>query len=139
MTSSSDVEDTNHPRILSITVEKNQTYEVAKITIPESTQTVTCDHFLRYAQEIKEISKTCKVNRFLIDVGQLSFSGDIFDQYKLAYRVFRDLEFRLDWKLALLIPPENQSYDFLETVMINAGYRVRKFIAMPVAINWLVL
>ncbi len=134
----SDTEDANHPRILSVTTEENQICKIVKITALESTTTMTCDHLLRYAQEIKEIANTSEVNRFLIDASQLSFAGNISEQYNLAYRVFRDFEFRLDWKLALLIPPENQSYDFLENVMRNAGYRVRKFIAMPVAMNWLV-
>ena len=77
------------------------------------------------------------INNFLIDLTDAVNKSDLLTQHQYAYEDFKRLGVDIKSKIALLIKDGEHSHDFIETVLINAGYTCKRFNNEQDAINWL--
>jgi len=78
------------------------------------------------------------IKRFLVDLTESRNTADIYDLRSFAQKQtdrFADLRFKM--RLALLVLPDDNSFDPLETVMYNAGHQVKQFTDHKEAIGYL--
>ena len=86
----------------------------------------------KFAMEINirahELGRKTNIGRFLMDLRQSRNTDDVIQNYNFAYKDMK-VDDRIDRKaiVALLVSPDDNSHDFIETVSINTGLNVRKF------------
>ena len=68
--------------------------------------------------------------------GRISRSGTL-GKYRYAHAVANQSGLTRDWKVALLKDRGDETPDFLETVMVNAGYAFLIFEDEEEAFDWL--
>jgi hypothetical protein len=80
-----------------------------------------------------------QVTRIMFDArgAGTAFQTPIAAQYEYAYHQARELGLTRMWRIAMLVPLGDRSYDFLETALINAGYVAQLFNDERQAVEWL--
>ena len=98
---------------------------------------LTPDIAKQLAKESEAIRKREGVARALLDARQAVCAAELWEQYSLAYReIGQSIADRAE-RIAILVNPDDRSYDFLEIVFWNAGYNVKSFSDEDNALGWL--
>ena len=73
----------------------------------------------------------------LIDIRGTTSVSSVADKYEFAHEKAKTIGMPYHWRFAFLIDRGDDSPDFIETVMENAGYMFRIFDDEREAIDWL--
>ena len=83
-------------------------------------------------------SSECGIDNFLFDLRSAHNETSLYKHYEIVYKDSKDLGFKLRSKHALVVSRENMAdYDFVETILVNAGYQGKIFTEELSAIEWL--
>jgi hypothetical protein len=111
---------------------------LARVGIFAETGQITLESCERHIRTMVLCSQNEDCHRFLVDLSESELVSSIGEQYKFAYERAEKIGLRRSWSIALLTAPMDESHDFLEIVVWNAGYRLRCFDDENAAVNWLV-
>ena len=92
---------------------------------------------LTLAGELVHLGKNSDVIGCLIDIRGTTSVSDVADKYYFAYEKTKVAGLPHHWRCAFLIDQGDDSPDFIETVMYNAGYLLKLFEHEREAIDWL--
>ena len=85
-----------------------------------------------------EKSKESGIDKFLLDLRRAANQASLTSQWWAIKNLMKDLGFKPRSKLALLVTPELLAdYDFVETLLVNAGYLSKRSTNESEAIKWL--
>jgi len=98
---------------------------------------MTSEVSIRCGAEIVPLSEKKHVKRFLFDVREAPNTQTDVQNYNFATEEISDFSFPHDSRSAFLVNPDDTSHDFITTLFLNAGYRVRSFTDEEAAISWL--
>ena len=98
---------------------------------------MTSEVGIRCGAEIVPISERKHIKRFLFDVREAPNTQTDVQNYHFATEEISDFGFPHDSRSAFLINPNDTSHDFITTLFLNAGYRVKSFTDEESAISWL--
>lgn len=98
---------------------------------------VTVPLACKWSAEMQNVSQTSGIRRFLIDVRGSRNISDVLENYMFAYKHADELKLERNTRYAILVSPGDSSHDFVETVMRNCGYYVRRFVDESSAVDWL--
>ena len=73
----------------------------------------------------------------LIDIRGTKSVTSVVDKYVFAYNKTKELGLPYHWKYAFIKDQGDDSLQFIETVMHNAGYLFRTFGEESIAVDWL--
>jgi len=91
-----------------------------------------------FLSETAEKSSELGINKFFFDLRHAPNNADLGTHYQYVYNRSRQLGFKPFSRHALLIRPADKgTYDFVETVLNNAGYQSKIFEEEELAIKWL--
>ena len=82
-------------------------------------------------------AKQRNINRFLVDVRGVRNVAKSFQQYLFGYEDIDRLGLSQSSKIAVLADETDRTHDFIETVLVNAGYDCRLFSDEKAALDWL--
>lgn len=115
------------------TLTENGTVLIAKVTGPIDGRAV-----LDYNKEAHEFALKQGIRRFLIDVTEFKNKASSLDLYHFAYDEMKQLsDLRFKMHVAILTASGDHSYDFLETVLLNTGHKVKLFTERNEAMKYL--
>lgn len=78
------------------------------------------------------------ITRYLVDGTEAENVDTVLKNYKFAYKEMKiPSSINQNARVAMLVSPEDQSHDFVETVLINAGLNVTLFRDRELAIQHL--
>jgi hypothetical protein len=77
------------------------------------------------------------IHRFLFDARRCRNPASVISNYNFAYRSLTALHVPVAVRAAILVAPEDHSYDLVETLCLNAGYSVKLFREEAEALAWL--
>ncbi|MFV1997635.1 MAG: hypothetical protein ACC641_06445 [Acidiferrobacterales bacterium] len=97
----------------------------------------TAEIALTLAEELAHLGKKLGVLGCLIDIRGTTSVSSVVDKYKFAYEKATVADLPHHWRYAFLIDHGDDSPDFIETVMKNAGYILQIFEDESEAIDWL--
>jgi hypothetical protein len=89
------------------------------------------------AREFVQAGQGIKVAGCLIDIRGTQSVSSVAEKYKFAYQETEEIKIPRNWKLAFVQDKGDDSLKFIETVMLNAGYKFRTFEDENLAIDWL--
>lgn len=115
-----------------VSVSNNEKYIVVNVTSP-----MTVDLGRRCGIEATELGKRLHIYRYLFDLRSSPNVDELPKNYEFAYKDLDAFGFPRNARSALLTDAEDKTHDFLETLFINAGYVVRKFVDEESATSWL--
>lgn len=87
--------------------------------------------------EAMHLGSKKNLNKFLYDLRNSRNKETLNSNYIFVNQDLKRLEPNPENKIAMLTSPNDKSYDFIETVLRNAGYNVKLFIVEEEAIAWL--
>jgi len=91
-----------------------------------------------FLSETAEKSSELGINKFLFDLRHAPNRAGLGTHYQYVCNRSRQLGFKPFSRHALLIQPADKyTYDFVETVLNNAGYQSKIFEEEELAIKWL--
>ncbi len=91
----------------------------------------------RCGPEIVRLSEEKHIKRFLFDVREAPNTQSDVKNYNFATEEISDFGFPHDSRSAFLVNPGDTSHDFITTLFLNAGYRVKSFTDENAATSWL--
>ena len=91
----------------------------------------------RCGPEIVRLSEEKHIKRFLFDVREAPNTQNDVQNYNFATEEISDFGFPRDSRSAFLVRPDDASHKFIETLFLNAGYRVKSFTDEEAARSWL--
>lgn len=91
----------------------------------------------RCGPEIVSLSEEKHIKRFLFDVREAPNIQSDVQNYNFATEGISEFGFPHDSRSAFLVKPDDTSHDFIETLFLNAGYRVKSFTDEEAAKAWL--
>ncbi len=100
-------------------------------------QPYTLELALTVAQELRPLGERYAVHGCLIDLRGTRSVTSVFEKYEFARKKTEVLGIPRHLKTALLKDADDDSPDFMVTVMRNAGYIFEMFIDERKAIDWL--
>lgn len=116
-----------------ISVSDHKTYLHIRVNKP-----VTFELLERFIRETADKANIYKINNFLFDLRQAPNQTSMINHYDMIYEQSKKFGFKPSSKHALIISREDKrDYSFVETVLINAGYKSRMFLDELSAIEWL--
>lgn len=89
------------------------------------------------AIESQKLADEYNLKKFLYDVREAPNVEPPSSNYFFAYKDMPTLKGIRGNMVAILISPEDNSHNFLSTVMYNAGYNVQLFTDLSEAVLWL--
>lgn len=92
---------------------------------------------LQSSVEASKLAARLGTHNFLYDVRNAPNTETTVANYRFAYDDLPSLHIDRHSRAALLTSPGDHSHDFIETVLQNAGYRVKLFTDESLAIAWL--
>jgi hypothetical protein len=96
------------------------------------------DSALQYTHEAHDLGRAEGIDKFLVDLTQARNKLRILQNYEFAYdQVAPDPRINHQAKVAMLVSPRDHSHDFIETVTINAGLKVKLFRDRQMAMEYL--
>jgi hypothetical protein len=93
----------------------------------------------RCGEGIASLCREKHINRFLIDLRGSPSRIYVTHDYNFANHEMKHLNMPKNHRGALLVDPDDQSHNFFETAMVNAGYATRVFRDKQSAITWLLM
>jgi hypothetical protein len=98
---------------------------------------VTSELEKTFFHDCVKIMKRHNIINVLVNVsGVPNIAGELND-YTLAYRETKRVDYPSNGKIAVLVDPSDSSHDFIEIVFNNAGYNCTFFDEEGDAIKWL--
>ncbi len=97
----------------------------------------TAEIALALAGELLQVGGKLGVQGCLIDIRGTASVSSVLDKYKFAHEKTNMVGLPHHWRFAFLIDQGDDSPDFIETVMHNAGYLLQIFEDEREAIDWL--
>ena len=91
----------------------------------------------RCGSDATQLSEKNHINRFIFDVREAPNTQSDVKNYNFATEEISDFGFPRDSRSAFLIRPGDASHKFIETLFLNAGYRVKSFTDEEAAKSWL--
>lgn len=88
---------------------------------------MTSEVGIRCGADIVPLSEEKHIKRFLFDVREAPNTQSDVQNYNFATEEISDFGFPHDSRSAFLVNPDDTSHDFITTLFLNAGYRVRSF------------
>lgn len=98
---------------------------------------VTLQLAISFTNSLTSVGKKLQFSRVVIDIRGVESKSSNSDKYFYAYEGAVLAGLSGSWKIALIKDGKDSSPDFLETVMLNAGYDFKIFTKEHFAINWL--
>ena len=93
---------------------------------------------MRSIIEAHVLGEQLEINRYLVDLTESRNRASAFTNYEFGYRdLGAQPAFNPAARVALLTAPGDDSHDFLETVMLNAGFDVTMFKDRELAVQHL--
>jgi hypothetical protein len=92
---------------------------------------------LSLARELNPLGERLGVRGCLLDIRGTTSLSSAVDKYEFAYKEATGVGVPRHWRIALLKDAGDDSPDFMETVMMNAGYVFQIFEDEREAIDWL--
>ena len=114
-----------------ISVAENRRYIICRVIGP-----MTVDIARQFTEALDRLSRSSKIKRFLIDARNAPNISGVLHNYTFARRDMKNLDLQRDARSAILVDPDDESHDFVETVTQNAGYNVRVFDDEAAATAW---
>lgn len=108
-----------------------------KLILVEVFNPVTLDLAVSFTKSFVSLGNSHKLSHTVIDVRKTKSTSSILDKYIFAYEKAEQTGLSRSWRIALLKKVNDTSLDFIETVMINAGYQFKIFTNEQFALNWL--
>jgi hypothetical protein len=121
-----------HKQDFEVSVSPDGTYVEVKIYAPMDSEVG-----YRCGVAATALAKRYRIKRFLFDSRLSSNVQSVTVNYEFAYEGLDAFGFPRDSRSALLVAPDDDSHDFLETLFKNAGYSVRLFHDEAQAVAWL--
>lgn len=116
-----------------ISLSENNRYIIVKVTGDIDGKTA-----MQYTEESHIMAKGNGIDKFLVDLTDAKNSLHMIENYEFAYdKVPLSPVINKLAKVALLVSEKDHSHDFIETVSINAGLRVRLFRSREAALDYL--
>ena len=89
--------------------------------------------------EAYDLAKKLCIRRHLVDVTEAKNTDSILDSYEFAYTDMTKMDgIDKNAHFAILVSPGDDSHDFIETVLQNAGLYVKKFTDPDLAKSFLI-
>lgn len=110
-----------------------------KLIFVEVFNPVTLDLAVSFTSSFVSLGKSHKLSHMVIDIRKTKSISSILDKYLFAYEKAEECGLSRLWRIALLKKVNDASLDFIETVMINAGYQFKIFTNERCAMKWLKL
>lgn len=83
---------------------------------------------IQLIRETLKLGKQLRVKRYLVDVTAARYTDTIAAAYELAFSDLQRTEnLDIESRVAMIADPKDDSYDFIETVISNAGFGITKF------------
>jgi hypothetical protein len=101
-------------------------------------EAITGEFEKEFAETAIKEAKRHGIKKFLVDVRATSNIAATYEQVLFAYKDMDRLELDRISRIAILVDAGDQSHDFIETVLLNAGYNCRLFTDEDSALEWLV-
>lgn len=98
---------------------------------------MTSEVGIRCGADIVPLSEEKHIKRFLFDVREAPNTQSDVQNYNYATGEISDFGFPHDSRSAFLVNPGDTSHDFITTIFLNTGYRVKSFTDEESAITWL--
>lgn len=117
-----------------INLYKNQNLICIKVWAP-----VTLQLAFSFTTDITVLGRKLNLSLAFIDLRNTKSNSSVFDKYSFAYKKAEMAGLSRSWRIALLKEEKDTSPDFLETVMLNAGYQFKIFTNEQFALDWLKL
>lgn len=100
-------------------------------------QFITGDLEREFAERAIRDANKHKVSRFLVDVRGTPNIASFVDQYFFGHREMAQFGLDKSSRIAILTGDDDHTHHFIETVLVNAGYRCRSFRSRDAAVDWL--
>ena len=100
-------------------------------------EVITGDVEREFAEEAIKEAKQHGIAKFLVDVRGTSNVAATFEQFLFGYKDMNQFALDRSSMIAVLVDAGDKSHDFIETVMLNAGYNCRLFPDEDSALKWL--
>ena len=98
---------------------------------------VTLQLAVSFTTDLSALVKKLNFSRIVIDIRNSKSISSASDKYSYAHEKAELCGLSQSWKIALIKEIDDSSPDFLETVMINAGYKFKIFTNQDAALSWL--
>jgi hypothetical protein len=115
-----------------VSVSKNEKFVIIDAKAP-----MTVDLSRRCGIDAHELARKKEIKRFLFDLRGAPNIETVLHNYEFAYQDMQEHGFSRSIRSALLTDPGDSSHDFMETLLLNAGYPVKKFSSEEDAVSWL--
>jgi hypothetical protein len=88
-------------------------------------------------KELIQQGRELDIQGCLIDIRGTRSESSVTDKFNFAYKNAATAQLPRHWRYAFLIDSGDDSPNFIETVMKNAGYQFQIFEDETIAIDWL--
>ena len=89
------------------------------------------------ATEFTQLGEKLNVLGCLIDIRGIKSVSSVIEKYNFTYQKTTEIGLPRHWKYAFIKDQGDDSLQFIETVMHNAGYLFRTFEDESIAVDWL--
>jgi hypothetical protein len=90
-----------------------------------------------FAQNAIKDAKRLDIAKFLVDVRGIPNVASSFEQCLFGYKAMNQFGLGRNARIAVVVDADDKSHDFIETTLVNAGYRCRLFPDADSALQWL--
>lgn len=92
---------------------------------------------LKVTEEAHMFGSRKGIKHYLVDVTEAVNVENLLENYDFAYDDLAQANIDRSACIAMLVNPDDQTHDFVETLLINAGHDVKLFRDRDTAINYL--
>jgi hypothetical protein len=118
--------------IVEITASESGKYVHCRVLVP-----ITAEVAPRLALEVQRFVEQVGIESRLVDVRGVRNISSVSVNYDFGYSILEDQGVARAAKGAVLVSPGDDSHDFIQLVIRNAGFNSRKFTDEAEAIAWL--
>jgi hypothetical protein len=97
---------------------------------------VTVEIGREWMLDLVALSKESGIKAYLFDLRNVKNVSNLVDNYGFSYKDISKLKVDRIAPHAILVDPDDDSHNFIETTMLNAGYNARIFFDESDAIKW---
>ncbi len=99
--------------------------------------TITRKGAFEFNQTAAKLASEHAIEAYLFDLRRAINVESAADNYMIANKDAPEIAFSRSARIAVLHAPGDDSHQFIETVALNAGYRMKLFTAEQDALAWL--
>lgn len=115
-----------------VSVSNNHNYVIIDVRIP-----MTVDLSRRCRIDAHDLARKNNINRFLFDLRGAPNTETVVRNCEFAYGDMQKYGFSRRFRTASLTDSGDRSHDFMETLLLNAGYPAKLFTNEEAAVDWL--